>query len=66
MPLQPGDKQSDRSQSEPAQRYAVPPMERDRAAGDPARMRRLLKLTITVLAELAALGDFGGDYDRFY
>lgn len=33
---------------------------------DPARMRRLLKLTITVLAELAALGDFGGDYDRFY
>ena len=33
---------------------------------DVARMRRLLKLTITVLAELAALGDFGGDYDRYY
>ncbi|WLB84511.1 hypothetical protein [Bradyrhizobium elkanii] len=33
---------------------------------DPARMRRLLGLTITVLGELAALGDFGGDYDRYY
>ena len=33
---------------------------------DVARMRRLLKLTITVLAELAALGYFGGDYDRYY
>ena len=33
---------------------------------DPARMRRLLTLTITLLAELAALGNFGGDYDRFY
>lgn len=32
---------------------------------DPARMRRLLQLTITVLAELATLGDFGGDYDRY-
>ncbi len=33
---------------------------------DPARMQRLLELTITVLAELAALGEFGGDYDRYY
>lgn len=33
---------------------------------DPTRMRRLLKLTITVLSELAALGEFGGDYDRYY
>ena len=33
---------------------------------DTARMRRLLELTITILAELAALGDFGGDYDRYY
>lgn len=33
---------------------------------DPARMRCLLRLTITVLAELAELGDFAGDYDRFY
>src|SRR3546814_5793328 len=28
---------------------------------DPVRMRRLLELTITVLGELAALGEFGGD-----
>ncbi|WBQ17731.1 hypothetical protein [Sphingobium yanoikuyae] len=33
---------------------------------DTARMRRLLGLVITVLAELAALGEFGGDYDRTY
>jgi len=33
---------------------------------DPKRMRRLLELTITVLAELAVLGGFGGDYDRTY
>lgn len=33
---------------------------------NPARMRRLLTLTVTVLAELAILGDFGGDYDRYY
>lgn len=33
---------------------------------DPARMRRLLRLTITVLVELAVVGDFGGDYDRYY
>jgi hypothetical protein len=33
---------------------------------DPTRMRRLLKLTIIVLADLAVLGDFGGDYDRYY
>lgn len=33
---------------------------------DPARLRRLLTLTITVLAELAVMGDFGGDYDRYY
>lgn len=33
---------------------------------DPARTRRLLTLTITVLKELAALGEFGGDYDRYY
>ncbi|MBA4090236.1 MAG: hypothetical protein C0494_06550 [Sphingobium sp.] len=33
---------------------------------DPVRMRRLLELTITVLGELAALGEFGGDYDRYY
>lgn len=33
---------------------------------DPTRMRRLLELTITVLAELASLGEFGGDYDRYY
>lgn len=33
---------------------------------DPKRMRRLLQLTIVILDELATLGDFGGDYDRFY
>jgi hypothetical protein len=33
---------------------------------DPKRMRRLLELTITVLGELARLGDFDGDYDRAY
>jgi hypothetical protein len=33
---------------------------------DPVRTRRLLELTIVVLAELAELGDFGGDYNRFY
>lgn len=33
---------------------------------DPRRMRRLLKVTITVLGELAELGGFGADYDRSY
>jgi hypothetical protein len=33
---------------------------------DPARMRRLLTLTIAVLTELEVLGEFGGDYDRYY
>jgi hypothetical protein len=33
---------------------------------DPKRMRRLLDLTITVLAEFAQMGGFAGDYDRAY
>ena len=33
---------------------------------DPNRMRRLLGLTISVLGELAMLGNFEGDYDRYY
>ncbi len=33
---------------------------------DPEQMRRLLPLTITVLDELAVLGDFHGDYSRDY
>lgn len=33
---------------------------------DPEQMRRLLPLTITVLGELATLGEFHGDYSRDY